>query len=311
MGYPAGKITRLSSSGEPYRSRWIGMPRIRKDFLECAIYVYESVEDIEEKVSAGGSGFLVGVASEAYPRTGYIYAVTNRHVVEGHHKPAIRFNTRDGQADPKETRNADWTFAPGKVDLAICQVEDLLPSKYVFRHIQREMFLTQSLVRELNVGPGDEVFLVGRLVSHEGEERNLPVVRFGNIAMDPLEPLWHPVYKEHRQESYLVEVRSISGHSGSPVFVEIVDYLKRDEVPSVVEKSGIYLLGVNWCHLGGPSKSVRGTPKGGWVSSNSGMAGVIPAWRLDELLMLPKLVESRARQDLELADKMARLPVLD
>jgi hypothetical protein len=40
-------------------------------------------------------------------------------------------------------------------------------------------------IRAWRIFPGDEVFLYGRLVTHDGQQRNKPVVRFGNISMFP------------------------------------------------------------------------------------------------------------------------------
>ena len=37
--------------------------------------------------------------------------------------------------------------------------------------------------------------------------------------MIPGEPVYHPSNKSEEQESFLVEIHSISGYSGSPVFV--------------------------------------------------------------------------------------------
>lgn len=45
--------------------------------------------------------------------------------------------------------------------------------------------LTAEEVRELNVGPGDECYMVGRLATHGGRLTNSPVARFGNIALMP------------------------------------------------------------------------------------------------------------------------------
>lgn len=53
------------------------------------------------------------------------------------------------------------------------------------------------------------MFFLGRFVTHDGKQRNLPTVRFGNLATMP----WEPVLTERglRQESFLVEARSLSG----------------------------------------------------------------------------------------------------
>jgi hypothetical protein len=70
-----------------------------------------------------------------------------------------------------------------------------------------------------DIGPGDDVFVVGRFINREGKQKNIPSVRFGNIAQMPGEPLFLDDGKE--LECFLIEGRSISGFSGSPVFIHI------------------------------------------------------------------------------------------
>ena len=65
-----------------------------------------------------------------------------------------------------------------------------------------------------NIGYGDDVFLVGRLISQSGQEKNTPVARFGTIALlaDEDEPI-----KDHRGV-FNQRCHSISGFSGSHCF---------------------------------------------------------------------------------------------
>ena len=63
---------------------------------------------------------------------------------------------------------------------------------------------------------GDEVATVGLYTSHHGHTKNIPVVRVGHISMLPDEPV---MSTRGYVEAYLVEVRSIVGLSGSPVYI--------------------------------------------------------------------------------------------
>jgi hypothetical protein len=63
---------------------------------------------------------------------------------------------------------------------------------------------------------GDEVFVAGMFIPRVGELKNIPIIRQGTVAAMPEEPL-ATQYGEH--DAYLVEVRSIDGLSGSPLFV--------------------------------------------------------------------------------------------
>ncbi len=68
-----------------------------------------------------------------------------------------------------------------------------------------------------DLGLGDEVFLTGLFHSHHGRQRNIPIVRAGNIAAMPEEKIHTD--KFGFIDAYLVEARSIGGISGSPVFI--------------------------------------------------------------------------------------------
>jgi hypothetical protein len=67
---------------------------------------------------------------------------------------------------------------------------------------------------------GDEVFMIGRFMARDESGLNAPIARFGHLASSGVE-----IIKQDRggfpQESFLVEVHSISGFSGSPIFVRI------------------------------------------------------------------------------------------
>lgn len=95
------------------------------------------------------------------------------------------------------------------------------------------------------------------------------------------------------QESFLVEAKSISGYSGSPVFVYIPPFDGfTGGRASVSMARGPWLLGVDHCHLfmKEPLRDAAGQVLGrSFVRSNTGMMGVVPAWRLQEMFSLPDM----------------------
>lgn len=72
------------------------------------------------------------------------------------------------------------------------------------------MFLTEESVTSDMISPGEDVFMVGRFVDHDGGQVNLPAVRFGNVSVMPT-PLEQP---NHRNfvPAFCIDLHSRSGY---------------------------------------------------------------------------------------------------
>jgi hypothetical protein len=148
-------------------------------------------------------------------------------------------------------------------------------------------FLTPEIMDSYFIGPGDETYMIGRLVTLDGRQRNTPVVRYGNVSMSPNEPI-RLEGRDH--EAFLIECRSLSGFSGSPVFVIAADRafdaltlpkeLRQSQNDSTIMKLvrgtwGPWLLGIDFAHvpLWKPVyESDHETATSNWVDANTGMA---------------------------------------
>jgi hypothetical protein len=165
---------------------------------------------------------------------------------------------------------------------------------------------------------GDDCFIIGRFINHEGQQKNQPSLRFGNIAQMPYEPIMRQTLDGRRvpQDSYLVEAHSISGYSGSPVFVHLAPGYLRPERPLLRSDvwHGPWLLGITWGYLQGQEVPVYNRdPASGRLTkshmvaqTNSGMMGVVPAWKLDSLMRDPRLVrlrQSRYKEEMREREK--------
>jgi hypothetical protein len=314
------------------------MPRIFDEIVEVVVYIYDSLSDAQAGERQGGSGFAVDIHFERNKDWGVTYVITNHHVIQKAHRPVIRMNRKDGRVEYLETEKGKWFSHPAGDDIAALPIhvshEDALELKTVIPDI----FLTDKIIQKEDVGIGDDTFMVGRFINHEGKQRNAPAVRFGYIAMMPTET----IEREDgiQQESFLVEMRSMPGYSGSPVFLfsthAFIDFSKRDfeeemeqlrikqretlglspDSPVLVlhtpyyKPKGPYLLGIDWCHLYTTEKvrdkNAVPIPEEWIVRSNSGMAGVIPAWKITELLNSEELVEKRRQEDEEITKKRRR-----
>jgi hypothetical protein len=84
------------------------------------------------------------------------------------------------------------------------------------------------------------------VVGH-GRQRNIPIVRIGNVASMPHEPV--ATKNRGAIEAYLVEARSVGGLSGSPVLVQLGIVRPKTDDPGAdldfhMGKRTWYLLGV-------------------------------------------------------------------
>ena len=320
----------------PYQVWENPVPRIADRYLRCAVYIYENRQDAEDGVHQGGSGFLVTVPFDTNSDWLELYVVTNRHALIDPktlktRNPVVRLNRKDGTVEYFETHFNQWSLHRDGDDVAV------LPLRFTFEDIdfsvvELEEFITPDIISREDIGIGDDTFMVGRFVNHEGRQQNAPAIRFGNIAMMPKEKITSPYGID--QESFLVEVRSLPGYSGSAVFLfspgaEDDMSVRRDGIDRVrkndtafdskspheqreilykfTQPKGPYLLGIDWCHI--PRKASilnrdgKRIDEGWYVEENTGMAGVIPAWKIAEILDSEELKMQRKVTDDEVTKK--------
>jgi hypothetical protein len=139
------------------------------------------------------------------------------------------------------------------------------------------------------IGEGDDLFAVGLFAHHYGNKKNHPIIRTGNIAMMPDEPI--PTSKFGDMEVYLIESRSISGLSGSPVFV-----LKQGG-----NKWAIHLLGLIHGHWDIDANAIidtnTGDKSGIKAGVNVGIAMVAPAKKIIETIYQKALEDIRTEEE--------------
>lgn len=285
------------------------MPRVPEQILECAFFMYEGPEAARTGDAAGGTGFFVGMKSKKVKGLGFTYAITNRHVVTKGFS-TLRLNLREGGTEIVETDPADWHFRHKGDDLAVLPIG--VPPKVKYRCIGEEMFITEKIVTKDKIGPGDDVFMVGRFVNHDGgSAANSPALRFGHISVDP------KILDDDQDGtslSYVLDIHSRSGFSGSPVFVYRT--AGSDLLPAVeggivnLTQLFLRLLAVHYSQF--PEEWDLETRKERRESSTlpiikgqernvvvgmSGMTCAIPAWRLLDLLNIPELVQKRTAEE--------------
>ena len=270
---------------------------VPEEIRQCVVFLCYR---IGEQVRLAGTGFFVSVPTGFGERI-YVYLITARHVIEGisdrstDGKVLVRINTVAGGVELIESDLDAWSFHPDeeKADVAVISAAPSR-SRFEYRTIPRAMFATQEAVNEHGIGLGDELFFPGLFVNHYGQNRNLPIMRLGNIAGMPEEPVitsWRG-----QMEAYLVEGRSIGGLSGSPVFVHLV--LGRGGNINL-SSPRFFLLGLMHGHydasLTDADEMIADDAQFDQV--NMGIAIVAPAQKIAEMLDQKSLVDERARND--------------
>ncbi len=276
-------VVKTSSRGRLYLD-WEPMPRVPDEFLECVVYLYPSIPAAETGEKVGGTGFIVRVDDHGE----FYYVVTNKHIID-RGNCTVRFNNTSRTHEAYEFDEANWIKARN-ADLAIYLIPGPDPRQLDFRPIEVGQFITREKIAQLDIGIGDEVFFAGRFINAEGKDRNRPSLRFGTIAQVSTDVI-------DGEESFLVEARSIPGYSGSPVFVFTLAGTPRSVLSSGLSAQGYgpYLLGVDWSHINDyvDAQDDQGNKLHFKIRSNSGMMGVVPVWKLLELLYRQDVIDMR------------------
>jgi hypothetical protein len=290
------------------------MPRVPALVRNAAFYLYPSKADAERGRNFGGTGFLIAVPSKRHPKfgRGHVYAVTNWHVaVQG--SPIIRLNTKSGPPDIFELDVDQWFF-DGRHDIAVYPI-NVNHEIHITTVLHSRMLVTREQISESQIGPGDDVFMVGRFMDHDGGQVNQPALRFGNISMDPT-----PIKQENGvvADAYCIDLHSRSGYSGSPVFVYRTPQSDLDPpAPKRTPTLGLQLqpdvatffllLGIHFAQFpemwevtsAGKLRHESGSPReplltdGKYIKGLSGMTCVLPAWTIRQVLNMPILKRMR------------------
>jgi hypothetical protein len=286
------------------------MPKIPMEALDNVIYLYRDVESAVAGTEFGGTGFLVHLKSSKYPtQIAHTYAVTNWHVAVRGGASIIRLNRKDGGTRLIPAGPEEWVFDQKLgYDIAVLPVDiDEATDQIAFVDAE-DGIITKQTVIDRQLGPGEDVFMVGRFVDHDGGPVNKPAVRFGNISVMPT-PLMQPTGV--LADSFCIDMHSRSGYSGSPVWVFRTPGYDLTQPLGTGSNAKILLAGNNlFCLLGihydqfpeawpvsGEAEIKPLKRDGTFIKGLSGMTKVLPGWAILELLNIPALVQQRAEGD--------------
>lgn len=267
------------------------MPRVPDQLLECVVYLYPSEEAARHGERRGGTGFVVR-------RGDRHFLISNQHVT-GPGNRFARVNVQGGGVDVLEVSDTEFVTHGRGEDISACVLPveaswSLVPLDWDTFYGSHQAF--EDRMRELNVGIGDETIMVGRFVAHDGRATNKPLARFGRIAMIPGGERVMDA-RGIKTDAYLVEMVSLPGFSGSPVFIYIPPASFRQTTPRTMMpffEPTVGLLGIDVGHkqVTGKVYDAEGEVVEEYeVRHNSGVAIVVPTVKIEELLDQPELAE--------------------
>jgi hypothetical protein len=282
--------------------------RIPDVVLKCVGFIGEVAHEdaTGEHLDLCATGFFVSVPS-IIRGLKHVYFVTAKHVARDLNPETTRIVVNKHGGGVLQFRPASpWALHPTDetADVAIAAVAKT-PSADIIA-ITIEDFTTAKDFESKALAIGDEVFSTGLFTEAPGQSRNLPIVRHGHLAMLPDEQIQTEL---GYADVHLVEVHSIGGMSGSPVWIRptlIATGMRKDgsAVPSSSVGPGQF-LGLMHGHWDiresemNKASIIQDRKRG----VNLGIGIVVPAAKIFETINQPALVESRDEMDKKMSKR--------
>jgi hypothetical protein len=278
--------------------------KIPEDVKKVVCFVY--VPDAHGDPTPNGTGFFVFVKLTASPDMAQFYLVSAKHVftdqATGKFYPRfwVRVNRFHGGAELVKIELSDPDLqvyrhpTDNTVDIVVLPVI-INQTIYDYKAVPEDMLTSREEFHQLRIAEGSDVFFTGLFVSFQGQQKNYPIVRFGRVAMVTEEkvPWSEPGARDPvLLDLYLIETMSFGGNSGAPVFF----YLGADREPGIL-------------NAGAPVLKLAGIMKGSFdqrnpigilqtnaiavSQENIGIAAVVPAYLLHEILFSDRVIASR------------------
>lgn len=269
--------------------------RIDDQVRKCVAFLSIREENYEPGVSRFipvGTAFFVGVGVGRDRVIKYI--ITARHVIENSRPRGplyLRCVNNDGATKIFELPQEFWWSHP-TADVAAARIAFPLED-YGISFLPLDYLASREYMQQNDIGIGDHLVISGLFAQYIGSTRDEPLLRFGRIALIPSEKIRVPAQggsPEMQMDAILAEAAAWGGQSGSPAFV----YCSIDR----------QLFAGNRLQLQLPRPALLGLIHGHYTISqpisgeeeyrvplNAGIAILVPAEKIIELLNLPEVVE--------------------
>jgi hypothetical protein len=277
------------------------MPKISKNLVQSVVFVCR-----RSNSHLLGSGFIVQRGSDVVIGEPHLYAVSNYHVT-AERDSAIQLNTNDGKSRLLPFAPDDWKFEKAGHDVSAIDITEHVEETDEISAVSESLFFDERRIEASELGIGEDAFMLGMFVNNPGVGRNVPSARFGNVSM--LADAGMPVEQGTglRHPSHIVDMRSRTGFSGSPVFAFRTQSSHLDRVQRGHEGMHFSLnrhvdafVGVLGIHCGQFPEAIQAERNNGpnetWRVPSS-MTVVVPAWKIIELLDTEEFQELRKARE--------------
>lgn len=280
---------------------------VHENVKECAVFLCRESPDTGLKTPCGTAFLLTSHHNDLQQEaTGYL--VTAKHVIDKVDQLVtegkaldflwVRGNNGHGLVAEVKIPRSAWKFHPSDatVDVAAVAWGPEHANGLLIRSCQHGNCATSTIIGKYGIGPGDPVFVPGLYGKHSGKRAIDAIVRCGTVAMMPTEPVrggdihGHEIY----MNGHLIELRSISGLSGSPVFVHATGLRRLRGIPGMPEVGTLshaaptYLFGLIHGHWDEKSESRE--------KINTGISIVVPVDKIIEVIYQEAFVDERRKK---------------
>ncbi len=157
---------------------------VPQEILKCVAFV--GARKADGTYVYCGSAFFFGL-DNGKGACFRVFAVTAKHVIDGIRglgcdEVWLRLNLANGTAEWRASRLQNWFAHPTDQSLDAAIHEWGIPAELDHRVIPHTMILTDAIAREFEVGLGDEIMVAGLFSLLKGTERNVPIIRIGNLS---------------------------------------------------------------------------------------------------------------------------------
>jgi hypothetical protein len=262
--------------------------------MEIPALVLRCVGFVAGKPASGdfcylGTFFVATRLVPELPNRHIAYAITARHVIDDAVSKIqsdavyLRVNYKGGEARFVRTTFDKWIpHFDSSVDLVVTHFPQ--EESMDVWGCPLDLMLTNEIIAQEQIGPGEALFFPGLFARHSGKERNIPIVRVGSIAAMRDEKVF--IFGKPT-DVYLAETHSIGGLSGSPVFVHISGGIRGGRIKTM----HVFLMGLlsgHWDESSSIEDSV-GYQFSNGEKVNVGIAFVVPADKIVETINYPDL----------------------